>query len=237
MYYFVAFPVPIHTTPFPHPAPTSYQANQREQRLAWTGWRVVWRRRDESGGDSMPPEPRAGFTEPRTSLSCRHHGGATHLTGFCCLSSKRSIHLVANVSECASPYECFPPLRADFVRKYKIVGNISHHIYQSVWIFFQAMLLRTLWNWSVIIKVVKECLSEHIWKELCKRGHLITFDLAGGYLSFKRVEVIFCKSGKRVVMYGSLMLPYLKNKHDKRGHMLTAEIIYGITTLHVMCEL
>ena len=38
------------------------------------------------------------------------------------------------------------------------------------------------------------------------------------------------------MMYGSQMLHYLKNKHDKRGHVLTAEFIYRISTLHVMCE-
>lgn len=38
------------------------------------------------------------------------------------------------------------------------------------------------------------------------------------------------------MMYGSQMLHYLKNKHDKRGQMLTTEFIYKMTTLHVMYE-
>ena len=63
---------------------------------------------------------------------------------FQCISDKWSIHPVATVLEYAPPYKCFPLPRADWVREPKIVGIISHHIYQSVWIFFQAMLLRIL---------------------------------------------------------------------------------------------
>lgn len=113
-------------------------------------------------------------------------------------------------------------------------NNFSSHI-PICESFLPGMLLRILQNWHIIINVVKEYLSVHLWRELCKRGHLIKCHLARGNLSLKRGEVIFANREKWwwCMAHRHFIIWKTNITQEVKGYWV---YLYRITTFHVMCE-